>query len=719
VIGSLPKPIQNDFDTIVIDLLSRYSVENKSVQKFVKTVAQQVRDINRISRILKPAKTNTGRDLSQNNKDNTGETQKTDKPNFLTRFENLQNTFNKGGLLGVFFEYLKNRQPDAKAKITTPETSKLKQIETPTQETTPLIKPVEQKTEIIEKTVTQLEKLQNEFNNEGLINIVQNIFNLLKNRSVEESSAPTKKFKKDTINPTVTTKTYTTDSQTNKTDVLSLQPQNTNFSTINPTTTQTTNNKSISLNSTNISEGGTQAQAQNVLEDEISVILGGINDEGEKDLKRILKDIFEEIVPVETRKGRGGLGASMTEGDAAVADGGGNFSLLDMIGAGSLLKRGGSLIKKTFGGAKNLIKGAGRGIASLGRGALALGRMPVGTALSGGGGAAGVLGAGAAVAGGELIGGQIGKSIISNEKFSEYWYGDKEAGKKAAEEFGTGIIGATKATWALGSQMIETKKSEAAAEKAEKQLKIKETKLIEKIQQLGYKTKEEFVAARKIGLAPSLKWDSTKNEYIEINNTSTNAKKTINNNQPPPPNTTLKEPSSWPAQNKDVIPLPANVVPTDIEKPLIKLPEVKDALINPDGGLLVSSPKEGSLFQLSKNDGIVAGPTTSLLPKTTKIGSSVPSSITETHITNNNTDKKLLGDIAGNTEKTNKTLNSLSDAIFTLAKVFDSKNMSNNSVLINSGGQVQEYSSTSQIAANNVDSIRNTRKQFLAAIATT
>lgn len=724
MISSLPKPLQNDFDTIVIDLLSRYSIDNKSVQKFVQTVAQQVRDINRVPRILRSAKLSTGKTTT-----NTDETKdKTEKPNFITRLENLQTTFNKGGLLGVLFEHLKNKQADAKAQIAPLEDTKTESQEKDLEKKEPQeFKLVQQDTEVLEKTITSSEKLQEAFDSKGLINIVQNIFNLLKNRSAETPVTATYKNKdetqlfnalqtstvkalEETTIPIVTTESYTTDTLTNKTNALTIKPQSTNYSTVNASTAQTTDNTPV--NTTNLTTGGSQAQAENLLPDEIDVVLGGINDQGETDLKRILKSVFEDILPKEKR------GVLVKEKDDLRAPVSGNGegmggSLLEYLGIGSLLKGAKGLLEKTLGGAKNIITSATRGL-------LRLAKMPAGAALTGGGGVAGALGAGAAIAGGEIIGGEIGKAIISNEKFSEYWYGDKKAGKEAAEQFGTGIIGATKATWALGSQMLETRKSEAAAKKAEEQFKIKETKLVEKIQQLGYKTKEEYIAARKIGQAPALKWDVNKNEYIEINTGLTNSKESNNKQMPVstiPFDNNFEKNRPLPVQNPEVIPLPSNANPPDIEKPFIKLPEVGDALVKPDGGLLVSSPKEGSLFQLSKRDGLIAGPMISqtLIPETTKINPSIPSSITETHITNNNTDKKILSDIAGNTEKTNKSLATLGDAVFKLAKVLDSKTMGGgNSVLINNNGKVQEYTSTAQIAANNQDSIRVIRQQFLS-----
>lgn len=96
-------------------------------------------------------------------------------------------------------------------------------------------------------------------------------------------------------------------------------------------------------------------------------------------------------------------------------------------------------------------------------------------------------------------------------------------------------------------------------------------------------------------------------------------------------------------------------------EPAPSVQQVGDAKVKPDGGLVVSSPTEGSLYQLSKNDGIVAGPVTDdpSSPKSSSIAS------TAANIGNSD---KILTQIANNTETTNKSLAGLANGFNVLAK---------------------------------------------------
>jgi hypothetical protein len=85
--------------------------------------------------------------------------------------------------------------------------------------------------------------------------------------------------------------------------------------------------------------------------------------------------------------------------------------------------------------------------------------------------------------------------------------------------------------------------------------------------------------------------------------------------------------------------------------------QVGDAQIKPDGGLVVSSPTEGSLFQMSKNDGIIA----------------VPMSDGESSIKQNNSSsfdkaESILEKIANNTGLANGNLTNLIAGFNNLAK---------------------------------------------------
>ena len=96
-------------------------------------------------------------------------------------------------------------------------------------------------------------------------------------------------------------------------------------------------------------------------------------------------------------------------------------------------------------------------------------------------------------------------------------------------------------------------------------------------------------------------------------------------------------------------------------EPAPSVQQVGDAKVKPDGGLVVSSPTEGSIFQLNKDSGITAGPVTDdpSAPKSSSIAS------TATNIGNSD---KILTQIANNTETTNKSLAGLANGFNVLAK---------------------------------------------------
>jgi hypothetical protein len=72
----------------------------------------------------------------------------------------------------------------------------------------------------------------------------------------------------------------------------------------------------------------------------------------------------------------------------------------------------------------------------------------------------------------------------------------------------------------------------------------------------------------------------------------------------------------------------------------------------------------------------------------------------------------LLGTIADNTSTTNETIKNLSQAILQLAGVFDKKQSSSNNIVVNGQNQPQQYPTAAQMAASNVDPIRQIRMQF-------
>jgi hypothetical protein len=160
---------------------------------------------------------------------------------------------------------------------------------------------------------------------------------------------------------------------------------------------------------------------------------------------------------------------------------------------------------------------------------------------------------------------------------------------------------------------------------------------------------------------------------------------------------------------------PAAVVPesqpSSAGAPSEQAPPVKqvgDAKVKPDGGLVVSSPTEGSLYQLSKNDGIVAGPVTD--------DASAPGSSSKSSAANLENSDKILIQIANNTEATNKNLAGLAIGFNMLAKSLEKLGVSvagQSPTVINNvskgGGGSSSRISSSQIASMGNSTISNFR----------
>lgn len=823
MISSLPKPVQNDVDTVIIDLLSRYSLDNKNVRQFVQTVAQQVRSLNKsIPRILKASSNSKGADTNKNELNQTKDSN-TAKPNFLTRLDNLQASFNKGGLLGVIFEHLKNKQVDANTinPVSVPEKTEQKDTN---QEQKDNKQPEQQKgfLEKISSKFERLEKLQEVYDKRGLIGVTQNIFNQFKRKAENQTDDQNKLQEISTVNNTDIDNNQTKENQNN------LQEVSTTFNA----GAQAGNTTNITENTTE-EKTGQNAQAENLLPDEVVVLIGGVNEYGRKDLTDIIKKSLGEAFD-EQKKIKGGLFAgikSQAAGEGGTGGGGGGEGgLIDLLADIAMIKGGFKGASKFLGKGGMLSRAAG-GLARFGSGAAALGGMPVSTAVTGAGGAAGLAGAGAAVVGGELIGGQIGKGIGSNETFSEYMYGSKTAGKEAYEKYGTGMLGFTKASYDyLFGEGREARKQTAETEAKnvamQKEIDTKTATIKKHYESKGYKTLEEFGKAVKAGETEPVKWNKETNKLdilprlpSKLAAEDTKAVKTTV--EPLPTTTTETNPSKTntevktePTQSVNTIETkqstitpeniiqptktelalnpnktetttaipkdtdqPSNIyVPKDLSKievnkwtesvkehlktqveqttqtslleapntnkqpqelktttPVLEnttqYPEVRpimDKTLKPVQPLdYKTEPVKPFKFNIPESSSLLVSDKTAakekeitpLTPDITEIPAPVSPNITENHITNNNADKGILTDIAGNTEKTNKSITSLSEAVFALAKVFDGKSSGgNNNFLINNGQQTQQFTSTAQIAAANKDTIREIRRQFLHVI---
>jgi hypothetical protein len=754
VISSLPKPVQNDLDTIIIDLLSKYNLDNKSVQKFVQTIARQVRDINRLPRILQAVKTGTGDSTKINQevkeKSETGK----NKPGFIASLENFQNSFNRGGLLGVFFDYLKNRKTEVLPRSTTPEFAKSEQKKK-TDLSKPLL-PTNAKETNQELPLTDTEGQQAQKQN------IFRTFTVVLGGVNEQGKKDLKGLFEFVLQDFF------------KQQMASMSGGRTGVSA------------AIDESGMPGSEDGSSL-LDAWLDYKMARMLldGGGKGKKTKPKGKPAKPGARPTKPgaKPTKPG----GAVKPKGPRLPGRFGGLGRLLGWLGLGAAaagtaaqvipstpspatpsipsgpkpaplppgvppipstpkpapLPPGAPLIPSTPKPATAVpakpIAQTGKGMLNKAGGLLGKLFLPIVTAVEG------IQSVGTTInelskkeneglgwqqklsVGTGALAGSAADVVTSFDPTT--WGIDKMFG---ADIFGEGIskeflnlIGAKKEDQTMGESLRERmiEGGHAVNEKAKQDILTKINKEDEskkremgiipldiKAMQFGYKDLKDFGTAVSSGKEKRrMYWDNQKQSVVVVMPDKSSivhkfvygkgfqGKPTIE--QSNQKTISDKQPSTIVEQNDPNIITPLNATPISTEKPLIpvttKTPELITAL-TPDTTKSIES--------------------TTLTPETTKITSPVPQSITENSITNNNVDKKVLSDIASNTEKTNKSLTTLGDAVFKLAKVFDSKTMSNgNSVLINNNGQVQEYTSTSQIAASNVDSIRGVRQQFLAA----
>jgi len=152
---------------------------------------------------------------------------------------------------------------------------------------------------------------------------------------------------------------------------------------------------------------------------------------------------------------------------------------------------------------------------------------------------------------------------------------------------------------------------------------------------------------------------------------------------------------------------------------------------SPDG----PSEKQTSSWITGKNVGSVIGAGLgAVIPGGSAIGSAIGGLIgskadstefvtpidnttsTINNISNNTTNDKTLEEIATNTEKTNNNLNNLGQAILKLAQAFqDNKPNPSQNIIVNSNNESENIFSASMAAANNNDPIRRVRQMFMPA----
>jgi len=836
VISSLPKPVQNDYDTVIIDMLTRYGLQNKPVQNFVQAVASTVKSMRRFPRMLMPSKPKTDVQQPDLNNDAKVEDSAEKKPGiisrtagkvdgFLTKLDNIENTFNKRGLLGVFLEQYKNKQENAKAKIAENNKDRDKNSIELSAQAPDETKTSDDKTNIFAKILTKIDSTLEAFDKKGPLGLVKNIFNTLKPKP-----------------DTPTTQKSNITQITNKTDSPNTYTAN-RISNIQNTSVLPKvkgNEQEMPMFDTE----GQQSQKQNIFR-EFTVVLGGVNEEGKKDLKGIFEVIFDEQLTKQQKIYRkGGTEKEQDSGAGDEADEGLLSLLMDVATLKALSGGKGAkppkppkkpgFFKRLFGGgAKGGGKGRGLGrLLKIGAGLLAGGAAaatvapkvlpgppagapplpdnipakpgtpppstpavkpsaaPTVPPKAGGGMMSKVLGTGgsilsklitpviATIEGVQNIGTSI--DVLSKEENKELSTGQKIAAGTLAASGGaadivTGVFDPT--TWGIdkafgvdlfgegiskeflnligakekGKSMGETLRDRSiglgkqsneiakqkAIEEAKKEFKDQKEQLQEKdmglqalnikASNLGYKDLDDFAKAFASGKEKRrITWDDKSQSVIIINPDNTEEAHKFIPGKGFQGKPEIITPDNKP-QNK--VQLPTSIPNLqDVEKPPLTSPVTPPAtndLVKP--GIPpgpISTPVTPFALDFKTATQIPTPPSLelnqpiALTPDTTKVTPPIPPSINETHITNNTADKAALTDIASNTEKTNKSLGTLSEAVFALAKVFDAKTMSGgNNFLINNGqGGVKEYTSTSQMAENNNDAIRGIRRQFLGAI---
>jgi hypothetical protein len=801
VISSVAKPLQNDYDTIIIDLLTRYGLDNKNVQRFVQTVAQQTKVLRRIPKLLNPAKQSSSSKAPVPETDTQEGVSTKDekrKPGFFARLENVQNTYNKRGLLGVFFDYLKNRQTDTPAKEVSTNSLKNKQKDKPTSNLIRETKVKEEKTNLIERSLEKLEKYQEIFGKRGAIGVVQNIY---------------KDLKSSRNNPLTQNATKITNNA-----------QNINNNTVNRATTIGPKSLLPKVKGTEqelplTDTEGQQSQKQNIFR-KFTVVLGGIDEQGKKDFKGIFEMVLQDFTTKQQKQISRSQQPLPNEGYESAGGEGGlldlitDIAMLRMMGGArggapkpggrkwnkpsTWFKRGGApapggakpgRLPGRFGGLSRLLGLFGLGAAAAGTAAQVLPATPpplptattppvapsapatsvvpkpitpvptpttlppkappipttlppkpgllskaAGGALAGAGGLlkrlpliSTAIEGGTNIydsfkelapredltatqkistGGGALAGGAV--DVLSGLFDPTTWGIDKMLG---VDLFGEGLsreflnlVGAKD----KGSTMGETLRTRTGDMfttlngvlennlELSKKTNNNEFDLVDLLQyipkavQLTPGLGPAALTAAAFTHTPEQKnplGDITTKTATDLAIAAAGGKPEIQKSKPEskPP---VKIPKQTTPEKKEFTPLP---------KPgLSKPPDTIAAAVKPQNQVV---------------------PPSTITPKTTEILPSTPPSLTENHVTNNNADKQILSDIAGNTEKTNQNLGTLSQAIYALAKTFDTKgNNGSNNILINSGQGVKQYTSTSQMANSNNDTIRSIRRQFLTAI---
>ena len=126
---------------------------------------------------------------------------------------------------------------------------------------------------------------------------------------------------------------------------------------------------------------------------------------------------------------------------------------------------------------------------------------------------------------------------------------------------------------------------------------------------------------------------------------------------------------------------------------------VGDAMINPNGGLIVSSQSSGKIYNLSKTDGVVAAPFTQESKPSLNLDGS-----------------KLLGDIESNTGDTNKSIVKLAEAMFKIMGIIGENSSKQGVNVYPTMTQQPQQKNDAQALQSISNAIQGIRNEFLSSI---
>ena len=126
---------------------------------------------------------------------------------------------------------------------------------------------------------------------------------------------------------------------------------------------------------------------------------------------------------------------------------------------------------------------------------------------------------------------------------------------------------------------------------------------------------------------------------------------------------------------------------------------VGDAMINPNGGLIVSSQSSGKIYNLSKTDGVVAAPFTQESKPSLNLDGS-----------------KLLGDIESNTGDTNKSIVKLAEAMFKIMGIIGENSSKQGVNVYPTMTQQPQQKNDAQALQTISNAIQGIRNEFLSSI---